>query len=402
MNALVNARAKRSGIVVAAMIAAALIYLLVVRAGSQPAHGDAAMHIAPVGIESAFSPEQAPILAEMKVERTRKIDGFTFYIGTIDGRPVVDTLTGEINYSAEEATYILDTTFHPRAVLYSGTAGAQDDAVHVGDVVLSGFVVDKSAIHYYKGGYQENYGGAEVMLTKRSRIKGSRYAYDEVTPATPKDAAGYGYGPATVDKHIAMVSAFAAPKQLVDIAMRAKVGTTPLWDATTGVKPSGAAAEKTIANKTFAGVIGVANVWTEPLSWIEAQNALYPTDAEENEGFGFAFANAQLGVPWLVVRGISDSVWYPNAYDGVISSDHAAAVVKYVVTHLPRKLSFAPERLGDLSARSNARRYGYLVASKAYYRVTPVTKIVKGKRTITGKALKRLDSEYSYAAGGLK
>jgi adenosylhomocysteine nucleosidase len=36
---------------------------------------------------------------------------------------------------------------------------------------------------------------------------------------------------------------------------------------------------------------------------------LWPTGAEENEGSGLAFADAQLGVPWMIVRGISDSVW---------------------------------------------------------------------------------------------
>jgi adenosylhomocysteine nucleosidase len=401
LNALITTRARRGALVLVALIAATLLYLLAIRAGSQPAIGDSAAHVAPVGIESAFSPEQAPVLAEMKVSKTEKIDGFTFYIGTIGGRPVVDTLSGEINSSAEEATYILDTRFHPRAVLYTGTAGSQNNAVHVGDVVLSGFVVDKSAIHYFRGGYQENYGGTEVMLTKHSRITGSKYSYDEVTPATPKDASTYGYGPSTKDKKIAMVSAFAAPKQLVDIARRANVGTTPLWDATTGSKPS-SGTRPTIKNKTFAGVIGTADVWTEPLSWIEAQNALYPTDAEENEGVGFAFTNAQLGVPWLLVRGISDSVWYPNAYDGVRSSDHAAKVVKYVVTHLPTTLNLAPEKLSTLSASSNARRYGYLVAKQAYYRVSPVTRIVANGKTMSAAKLKKLNAEYRYAAGGLK
>src|ERR1700733_9121109 len=96
---------------------------------------------------------------------------------------------------------------------------------------------------------------------------------------------------------------------------------------------------------------------------------LYQTDAEENEGSGFAFANAQLGVPWMLVRGISDSVWYPNAYDGVLASDHAAVVVKYLVEHLPAKISKTPETLSELSPAANARRAGYLVGDKDYFKV---------------------------------
>jgi adenosylhomocysteine nucleosidase len=387
-----------------ALLLASVLAGLLFGSGPDPARGASATVVAPVGIESAFSVEQAPILAEIKVSSHRKIDGLTFYEGTIGGVSVVDVQTGEINEQAELATYILDSTFHPRAVLYSGTAGAQDNAVHVGDVVLSGFVDDKSGIHYYLGGDQQPYGGAEVQTTGRSDLRGAVAHDSEVTPATPKSAAHYGYGPSTKDPTIKMVSVFAAPRALVSLGMAAsaQLGTTPLWDATTGAAPkSHASSAPTITNKTFAGVVGDADVWTEPMGWIAAQNALYPTDAEENEGVGFAFTNAQLGIPWLLVRGISDSVWYPNAYDGPLASEHAATVVKYIVTHLPTKLSLAPETLGDLTPQSNARRYGYLVAAKADYAVTPVTQIVVGKRTVSAATLKALDKEYRYSAGGL-
>jgi len=46
--------------------------------------------LAPIGIVSAEGSEQAPILAEMKVQRSVEIDGYTFWIGTIAGRSVVD------------------------------------------------------------------------------------------------------------------------------------------------------------------------------------------------------------------------------------------------------------------------------------------------------------------------
>lgn len=388
----------RAGVVAAAALLAGMLAWILVGGGGPSARGAARKTLAPVGIEEAFSVEQAPVLAEMKVTGKRVIDGLTFYEGTIGGDPVVDVQSGEINEQAELATYILDTVFHPRAVLYSGTAGAQDNAVHVGDVVLSGFVDDKSGIHYYAGGYQGPYGGAEVQTTKHSDLRGAVTSYSEVTPATPKDAATYGYGPSTPDKSIKMVTVFAAPKELVKVGLKAggMVGTTKLSDATGESSKTG-----TITNKAIAGVVGAADVWTEPLSFIAAQNALYPSDAEENEGSGFAFANAQLGVPWLLVRGISDSVWYPNAYDGPLAAQHAAIVDKYIVEHLPAKISKAPETLSELSPLSNAHRYGYLVATKAYYKVTPVTKIVVGKKTLSSAKLKALSGEYTYSAGGL-
>jgi adenosylhomocysteine nucleosidase len=87
----------------------------------------------------------------------------------------------------------------------------------------------------------------------------------------------------------------------------------------------------------LAGVVGQADVSTEPPPWIKAQNMLSQTDAEESEGSGFAFTSARLGVLWLIVRGISDSMWHPNAYHGVVASNHCAVVV--LVDHLPARIS---------------------------------------------------------------
>src|SRR5207245_9949911 len=116
-------------------------------------------------------------------------------------------------------------------------------------------------------------------------------------------------------------------------------------------------------------------VWTEPLAWLAAQNFLYQTDAEENEGTGFAFSNVQLGVPWLIVRGISDTPWHPRAYDIILGSQRAAGVVRYVIGHLPKQPSRAPATIADLSPMANARLAGYLVATKAYFGVGPVTQV---------------------------
>ncbi len=134
---------------------------------------------------------------------------------------------------------------------------------------------------------------------------------------------------------------------------------------------------------------------------------LYQTDAEENEGTGFAYANAQAGVPWTLVRGISDTPWYPNAYDPTAASQHAASVVAYLVAHLPASVSHAPVTMADLSPLANARKAGYLIANDAYFTTSPVTKVAYtgphgAPTTLTGPALAALESEYSFGAVHLK
>ena len=353
----------------------------------------------PVGIVNADPDEQAPILAAMRVSRNVELDGYRYYVGTIGGHPVVDVASGEGNEAAELATWILDKTFHPRATVFCGTAGAQNSAVNVGDVVLSGLVVDKSGINYALGGSQVPY-KIEIHATKGTDVLGAIIGgYGNAYP-DPSNAPGFSSHSDPTNKQWLFVDAWAATRQLVTAAKPAgaSLGSTTVADATG--KPT---AQGSFANKIVVGTIGVANVWTEPLSWIEAQNMLYQTDAEDNEGSGFAFANASAGVPWMLVRGISDTPWYPNAGDSALATDHAATVVKYLIAHLPAKVDTAPVTISDLSALANARLAGYLVASQAYFSVTPVTKVVytdaNGKTvTLTGRSLVKIAREYTYRA----
>jgi adenosylhomocysteine nucleosidase len=358
---------------------------------------------APIGVVDPAPQEQAPVLAAMHVQRSQVIDGYRFWIGTIDGVPVVDVGAGEIDETVELATYLLDTTFRPRLVLLSGTAGAQNAAVNVGDVVLGGYVVDKSSIHYQQGGYQSPYRGIEIHLSDHSDIAGAVVDGAAKPYPTPGNAPAYGSGPATSDTRWAFVDALAGSQQAMSVAQGAgpSLGTTTMATAT-GTPSTGGS----IVSKVMSGVIGQANAWTEPLSWLAAQNFLYQTDAEENEGTGFAFSNAQLGVPWLVVRGISDTPWHPQAYDIVLGAQRAASVVRHVIGHLPKQVSRTPASIADLSPMANARLAGYLVATKAYFGVGPVPQVeyrdATGRQlTLPGSKLAALQGEYTYDASKL-
>jgi adenosylhomocysteine nucleosidase len=160
----------------------------------------------PVGIVSAVGFEQAPILAAMQNPKAKVIDGYTFYTGTIGGKPVVDVFAGQIDESAELGATLLIQNFHPTAMLFSGTAGANAEDINVGDVVLSAFVADKSDIHYQMPaasngdqdgpGYQTPYEGVEVH-TPGADLQGADINSYDTPPPTPADASTYGYGSGT-------------------------------------------------------------------------------------------------------------------------------------------------------------------------------------------------------------
>lgn len=383
----------RLSVALTVLLLAAVVMPIALSAGAAAKPGR--NRLAPVGIVSAVGYEQAPILAAMHVTKTVRLSGYTFYVGTIAGRPVVDVLGFEDDESAELANYLLATRFHARALVFSGTAGSQSRRVDVGDVVLSGFVADKENVHYQTGGYQSSNRGAQVHAGRGTDIAGAVIGgYGHRVP-TPETAKGFGYGPSGTDQHLPYITAYAGTRQLAAIGQATpRMGTTSRANATGNPRAKGR-----ILNRVMTGVMGQAQTWTEPLSWIAAQNFLYQSDIEENESSGFAFAAASRGIPWVMVRGVSDTPWYPNAYEGVEAARRAARVAIRIATRLPARVNRAPVRFSDLSAASNARAAGYLIADQAYYRVGAVTKVTytdqrRGTRTLSGAALARLRLAY--------
>ncbi|WP_433456471.1 hypothetical protein ACQPXS_46960 (plasmid) [Streptomyces sp. CA-142005] len=352
----------------------------------------------PIGIVSAVPIEQAAVLATMAVERQEDLHGFRFYVGTINGHPVVSVASGELDPSAQLTTWLLNSAFQPRATLFCGTAGSQNAAVNVGDVVLSGYVVDKAAIHYGRDGRQNPYPAAEIHVTGRVNIAGAVISRKGRRYPTPSNADTYGNGPHPVDPSWAYLQALAANRELVRIgAATPELGSIPLARATGSPTATGK-----VANKVVIGAIGQAPVWTESLDWIQVQNMLYQTDAEENEGTGFAFANAMTGIPWALIRGISDTPWHPDVYEANLASKRAAQVCTHLVTHLPPDVDTAPARLSDLSPLANARQAGYLIADRVAYRVGPVTEVTftgpQGRKTLSGRGLDTLRHQYTTQA----
>ena len=320
-----------------------------------------------VGIVAPMAMEMAPILAQMKVVAIVNISGYTFYVGTIGGKNVVLVRSGEKEYAAEEATTIMDLYFNVKAAVLSGTAGSRNPYVVPGDVVVGAFVVDKSSIHYHRVAigngpdvYSETpYTGVEVVNV--TPIKGVYVTSAGEAMPSPSNASSYGYGYG-VDMSYVYVEYLPASAEMVELARQASSVLSPIpVSNATGMNVSGE-----LRPNIVVGVIGSANQWTEPLAWMAQQNALYETDAGENEGMGFAYVNSRLGIPWVIVRGISDSPWFPSVYIGALAAEEAANVTIYIVEHLnlTSPLLVQPASFSLLSNISNARIHGYIVADR--------------------------------------
>ncbi|HLI48439.1 MAG TPA: 5'-methylthioadenosine/S-adenosylhomocysteine nucleosidase [Chthonomonas sp.] len=327
-----------------------------------------------IGVVTAMPMEQAPILAAMSVYATVNISGYEFFVGSIGEQQVVSVRSGEKEYAVTTATTLMDTFFNIKAALLSGTAGSRDPNITVGDVVLGAYAVDKSSVHYYLGNSTYNYiedayTGVEILnLTPMNNAIVGGFGSAQVVP-TNASSYGYGYG---ADHSYTYVEALPASLGLLQLAEQYKLPDTPISYITGGNQTGDA------PSYIVAGVIGSANQWTEPLTWMAQQNALYESDAGENEGMGFAYVNTHFGIPWLIVRGISDSPWYPNTYQGVWAADAAANVTIYIIKHFSDTLPnlYVEASYTNLSPMSNAKAHGYIVADQVYYNGLQVAEVV--------------------------
>ena len=74
----------------------------------------------------------------MQLQDTREVTvrGYVFRVGTLDGHQVVVGRSGAGKVNAAIITTLLINQFNPSAIFFSGTAGAIDQSLYPGDVVI--------------------------------------------------------------------------------------------------------------------------------------------------------------------------------------------------------------------------------------------------------------------------
>lgn len=90
-----------------------------------------------IGIICACKSELKPFLARLKNQTITERAMLTFYVGDIGKAHVAAVLCGICKVNAALAAQVLIDTFHPDAVINSGTAGGMDPAVRILDTVIA-------------------------------------------------------------------------------------------------------------------------------------------------------------------------------------------------------------------------------------------------------------------------
>ncbi len=109
----------------------------------------------PIGIICAMESEAALLVKALEEKEKITVAGSDYYAGTLCGTPAVVVQCGIGKVNAARCTQALIDRFSPRCVINSGIAGGVGEGLHVGDVVLGAKLVehdyDLTALGYAKG-----------------------------------------------------------------------------------------------------------------------------------------------------------------------------------------------------------------------------------------------------------
>lgn len=248
----------------------------------------------PVAILSAVAEERELLATLVAGALDDTILGVPLRTGTIDGIPVALVASGIGKSLAGAVAAALYERLAPRALLFSGVAGGIAADLHVGDVVIADRIVDL------------DYGRRE-------------------------DAGLIRYRPG--DLPLPGIEPPADPAVAADAALLARVR-----DAVAVVSLPARAIEPGVAPRVPRVVVGPIATGDAFLSSERVRDAIGAETgalAIEMEGSSIAAVARRTGIPWLVIRALSDRAGTTSGADFTTfvrtSSTNAAALVRAIL-----------------------------------------------------------------------
>jgi adenosylhomocysteine nucleosidase len=215
---------------------------------------------APIVLLGALDAEVQPVVAALTDREAVPVLGLPCVAGRLAGRRVVVAATGVGKVNAAMATALVIERFSPAAVLFTGVAGALDPELQPGDVVIGEAVVQHDLVNHTDEG--------AVSRSVRNPLNGT--ANPIVLEPSPGLLALARRTAPRVERELAGPDGGSRPPRL-------RFGTIATGDSFVGCRAK---------KDELRGHLGA--------------------DAVEMEGAAVAQVCHQLGVPFLVVRGISD------------------------------------------------------------------------------------------------
>ena len=143
----------KSGFLLTIMSLGVVAFIVVAMVSAPPAEEE--KNNDRIGIIGAMAIEVDTLIAETDVKEVREFGDTTYYSGTMHGRNVVIAQCGMGKVHAGTCAQIMITIFGAKYVINTGTAGALDDRLDIGDIVISTDAVqhdfDVTPLGYAKG-----------------------------------------------------------------------------------------------------------------------------------------------------------------------------------------------------------------------------------------------------------
>lgn len=224
----------------------------------------------PMPIEAEFF---AALLDNVHTEHSGNA---TFYIGTLNGYPVVVAQTGKGLENTAAATAIGITRYRPRIIINQGTSGGHDPKLQVGDIVLGARSVNAAN---FKTPHRKAGEGSEPL---------SWLPMDLMASA---GSAGEGDNAAKAEK----ARFYAGDKTLLALALSLK--------------------DTYKHGKIVTGTIGSGNFWNNELDRIAWLHDNLGTSVEEMETASAAQIAHAYQTPFLGIRILSNNITNQGHYD---------------------------------------------------------------------------------------
>jgi adenosylhomocysteine nucleosidase len=252
----------------------------------------------PVVVQGAMDVEIRRLAGTLRHATQERVGDWTFWLGTLDGHPVVVSKTLKGMENAAAATALAAERYHPAAIINQGTAGGHAPELHVRDIVLG---VEAVNIGSFKTGY---------------RVAGQGSSFAEWHPLDlmrSDGSAGQDPNARTMRRYAGDEGLLAAARSVGSLYRQGHV---------------------------VDGVIGSSEVWNSELDRIQRFHDQFGTSVEEMEAASSAQIAGLFKIPFLGIRIVSNNITNGEAYDpkvGEACQDYVADVVKaYVAQKVKR------------------------------------------------------------------
>jgi len=291
----------------------------------------------PIVVQGAMDIEVAKLVERLANAQVERVGAWTFWRGTVDGYPVIVSKTLKGGANAAAATTIAIERYRPLAIVNQGTAGGLDASLKLHDIVLGTSALNVGAFRSPR----RPAGGGSTTLDWRP-----------LDLTAPDGRAEERHSPAR----------FTGDESLLAAAR----GAATLYKR----------------GRVVDGAIGTADMWNDEIDRLAWLHREYGVMVEEMETAAAAQVAAQLNVPFLGIRIVSDNAIAGIPYDrttGEACAEFAHQVVRAYIARSVRgaatQTADAPalvgawrlvswdERLDDGTMRRNPRTVGSLMYS---------------------------------------